>query len=67
MTRDEAYLMARMQLGLVYEGVLHHPPAGADETWLDKDGVIIREAVREAWPDLDGRERRMFRHWGPNS
>lgn len=67
MTEEEAYLMARMQIGLVCEGVLHHPPVGADETWLRQDKVIILRAVKLAWPRLDAQDRSMLRHWAPGT
>lgn len=67
MTEEEAYLMVRMQIALIYEGVLHHPPTGADENWLRVDDVIIRKAVAAAWSKLDSRDRRILRTWGPGT
>lgn len=67
MTEEEAYLMVRMQIALLYEGILHHPPTGADETWLRTDDVIIRKAVALAWPRLGGQDRYLLRRWKPET
>lgn len=65
MTGDEAYLMVRMQLALVMEGLLHHPPAPAGAGWTGDDDVIIRRAVRTAWPRIKPRDRHTLRYWAP--
>ena len=64
---ETAYLMVRMQIALIYEGVLHHPPTGADFGWLRADDVIIRKAVTAMWSKLDSRDRRILRRWGPGT
>ena len=60
MNEAEAYLMLRMQLALLMEGQLHHPPAGARDGWLDA-------VHRLAGSRLDSRDRHTLRHWGPGT
>lgn len=63
----EAYLIARMQVALLYEGVLHHPPDGAGPDWIRTDGMIIRRAVVQSWDRLSAPDRVMLWRWGPGT
>lgn len=62
-----AYLIARMQVALVGEGVLHSISLSGTveeyEQQLAADTDIIREAVTAAWPMLAEHERRTVRRW----
>lgn len=64
----EAHLIARMQVALVGEGVMHSIPwTTADECdrQLTADRILIQEAVIMAWPLLAWWERDVVRRWGP--
>jgi hypothetical protein len=68
----EAYLIARMQVALVGEGVLHSinmkdTTAVEVEQQLEADQAVIREAVCTAWAMLAPWERHTVRRWGPDS
>lgn len=60
MTGREASLIARMQVALVGEGVLHsvHTP---EQQLTDQE--MIFEAVNLAWDELKGWERNAVRYW----
>lgn len=67
MSPGEAYLIARMQVALVGEGVLHSMDLGATveeyEAQMEADQRVIRLAVDMAWPMLKDWERRTLRRW----
>jgi hypothetical protein len=68
MTMGEAHLIARMQVALVEEGILHSIAwTTVDETQRQRtaDELLIQEAVIMAWPLLMDGERSTVRHWGP--
>lgn len=69
MTMGEAHLIARMQVALVGEGILHSIAwTTVDETQRQRtaDELLIQEAVIMAWPLLMDWERNTVRHWGPH-
>jgi hypothetical protein len=62
----EAYLIARMQVALVGEGVLHSvngTTVEEVEQQLAADTDVIRAAVTTAWPMLAEWERNTVRRW----
>lgn len=64
MTKNEASLIARMETALISEGVHHWMHS---EEQRDTDVILIREAVKIAWPELTEAERRTLRHWRPGT
>ena len=65
----EAHLIARMQVALVGEGVLHSIPWSTEDEFQRQrmaDDILIQEAVIMAWPLLADWERRAVRRWGPH-
>lgn len=62
-----AHLIARMQVALVSEGVLHSMDLSATteeyEAQMEADQAVIRLAVTTAWPMLKDGERRVLRGW----
>lgn len=67
MTENEAYLIARMQVALVSEGILHSIPLTGPVEKIAAlrvaDGLLIRQAVMIAWERLTESERRVVRYW----
>jgi hypothetical protein len=66
-TEDEAWLMVRMQLALVGEGILHEPDPLLPGWGQEADKELIREAARTAWDRMDARQKRCLRHWAPGT
>lgn len=60
MTPELAGLIARMQVALVTEGVMHSVHT---KTQMDADQELITEAVTTAWDGLTPWEQRSVRHW----
>lgn len=67
MSPGEAHLIARMQVALVGEGVLHSMNLTGTveeyEAQMEADQRVIRLAVEMAWPLLQEYERRTLRRW----
>lgn len=60
MTGAEACLIARMQVALVTEGILHSVHGVGS---LEDDTELIKIAVTQAWEELTDGERRAVRYW----
>jgi hypothetical protein len=65
-TPETAYLITRMHLSLIWEGIMHYPgPAPESHQQWAVDEKLIAEAVRMAWSKLEPRDRYTLRTWGP--